>query len=201
MRLPIWVSGATTPSAHAWRAGLLGHAGRAPDRYALHAMPDAEIPRAFVKRYVGADLYDLHPRHFFGAAFVWAVSETLRETLGRLDMGANSFLPITFYDTDERSVLQGDCYALNLREQARAVVPERTARLVPARPPAAAPLTPERGRQADRQFVLDRRQVPAADLWVDPRIVDVFFISDRLLQIVRASGLMPNVRFYRCRIV
>ena len=55
--------------------------------------------------------------------------------------------------------------------------------------------------QPDGRFAVTRDALHGAGLWFDPWLQGAVFFSDRLKRAFEASGLKPQFRYDRCKIV
>ncbi len=127
------------------------------------------------------------------------VSEAFKAFLERESVGNPVFYPIDIYLTDGVTKRPEPYFILNLRCQQRYWVPEET------HVNAADRITENRwlagSSQPDDRFAVMKDALHGAELWFDPRLQNALFFSDRLKSSMQASGLKPQFRFNRCKIV
>ena len=127
------------------------------------------------------------------------VSEAFKSFLERENVGNPVFYPIDIYLTDGVTKRPEPYFILNLSCQQRYWVQEET------HINAADKITEDRwlggSWQPDGRFAVAKDGLHGAELWFDPRLQNALFFSDRLKTSIQASGLKPQFRFNRCKIV
>ncbi|MDQ7735328.1 hypothetical protein QT231_21725 [Halomonas sp. SpR1] len=135
----------------------------------------------------------------FCAGF-WVVSSRFAEVLRRFELGQTELHPVKLFQHDRKTPFEGEYFVLAFGETKDTFVPEES-------PEARqAPFTkgdiwkPSLGRENDG-LALSNESLQGVDLWMEKRMRKVFFLSDRLLEALKAEKLSQKLRPYRCRVV
>lgn len=112
------------------------------------------------------------------------VSQKAVDILQQFDLGATRLHQISIYENDKTTLHSSDHYILNVAETARCFVPERSKYA-------------EKFGSIWRVVAVDEVAVLpnitcSFDLWADPELFEILFVSDRLAKALKAE---KNVRF------
>jgi hypothetical protein len=129
----------------------------------------------------------------------WTVSTAVADVLRAFDLGRSSLYPTRTFRYDRKTPLEGEYFCLNFGETKSAFLPEQSHG---ARKPHAnqdiwkLPLAPK-----DGDIAVDQAALSGPDLWIDPRVRKAIFLSNRLVDALKAAKLARNFGLFRCRIV
>jgi hypothetical protein len=129
----------------------------------------------------------------------WTVSAAVADVLRRVELGRTSLYPTKAFRYDRRTRLEGEYFCLNFGERKTAFLPEQSPRAEKPYPNEdiwKLPLAPN-----DSDIAVGQAALSGADLWVDPQVRNAFFLSDRLVQALKAAGLARRFGLFRCRVV
>ena len=143
--------------------------------------------------------YDEAPMNDFIMKGFPCVSEAFKSFLEAEGVGEPVFYPIDIYLTDGVTKRPEPWFIMNLRCQQRFWVPEETH--IHAASRIVEDYWLAGSQQPDGRFAVLECALSGADLWFDPRLQNALFFSDRLKSAFQRSGLKPQFRFDRCKIV
>lgn len=138
------------------------------------------------------------PDIFNGGSY-WIVSAACADVLRQFDLGDGALYPTKLLQHDRITPVEGEYFCLNFGNQKQAFVPEYSPE---ARKPYASHniwrlrLTPKDGDIAVTPTALN-----GPDLWVDPDLWDAFFLSDPLVQALKAAKLTRRFGLRKCRVI
>jgi hypothetical protein len=112
--------------------------------------------------------------------------------LRQYDMGGGALYPAAFYENDKTQLVSDQIFLLNIGNQKKTLIAE-ISDLESTRHDETFYLPLElRGKT----LVAYRSALDGPDIWADPRIRDVFFMSDRLVQALTKAKLSRAFRLY-----
>jgi hypothetical protein len=127
------------------------------------------------------------------------VSERLADVLGKFDLGRSRLMPVDVLMQDRQTRLPGHYFVLNFDSLKDAFLPgqspglknlmQSSRRWMPA------------STTKDDVIALSPAAATGPDLWWNPNFHSAMFLSDRLVQALRAAKLDKHFRLVRCRIV
>ncbi|MDQ7735330.1 hypothetical protein QT231_21735 [Halomonas sp. SpR1] len=130
----------------------------------------------------------------------WVVSGRFAEVLRRFELGQTGLYPVKLFHHDRKTPFEGEYFVLAFGETKDTFVPEESSEA------SKAPFTkkdiwkPSLGRENDG-LALNSGALKGVDLWMETKMRKVFFLSDRLVEALKAEKLSQKLRPYRCRIV
>ena len=120
------------------------------------------------------------------------VSEQLRDLLQGFDLGEIHFRHVKLYVNDEQQIPGNpDYYYVNITETKKSFAYKESTGIRPA--PRYYSFNCR-----ESKIVVKRSEVGGVDLWMEPLLHGAIFMSDRLYQALRNSGLVERVKFLKC---
>jgi len=134
------------------------------------------------------------PDLFFAGSH-WAVSKGAAEVMRQFDLGGGAVYPVGVFGKDRRTPIGEGWFCLNFGNQKQAFVPELT--------PKARQIS---GRQwyqlsptmKDGGVTVTNVALSGADIWIDPQVVDAFFLSDRLARALKKAKAAREFFLVKC---
>ncbi|MDN3720816.1 hypothetical protein QW131_20240 [Roseibium salinum] len=119
------------------------------------------------------------------AAGVVVVSAKCADILRQFDLGKSSLYPIRLFQYDRKTSVEGEYFSLNVGERKDAFLPSETLNLdvFDSGKMRMAP------NLHDDDIALGPTALEGPDLWVNPPLINMFFLSDRLTQALRAAKM------------
>lgn len=135
---------------------------------------------------------------FFSANGYFLVSEKCAAVFREFDLGAGGLVPVEIYEGNCTTRVPGQFYLLNFGCRKSALLPElMDSNFINQLAPmlwfrATAP--------EDDIYALTSTALVGPDLWHDPKIPKMFFMSGRLAEALRAAKVTRTIGMYTCRI-
>jgi hypothetical protein len=131
---------------------------------------------------------------------LYLVSDRLRDALKTGNLGSTFFRPVKLYESDKTTRIDAAYSIIAFGETKGTVLPEQSARI--RRMPGPRPEFPYGLQFApqDDDLTLSADSLLGSDLWIEEHIAFAFFLSDRLVQTLKARDLAEQLRLTRCRI-
>ena len=139
------------------------------------------------------------PQLFF-AYGPWVVSSAVAEIFRRFNMGKGGLFPVIIYKKDRKTPVDGDWYCLNFGNVKRAFVGVESSGVRPSWPGSTERWVPPFVLH-DHDLAVTSEAYEGPDIWVDPAIRELFFLSDPLAQALKASGLGRSFSLKKCRVI
>jgi hypothetical protein len=142
--------------------------------------------------------------HLFFANVCWCVSEKSAEVLSKFDLGVGGLTPVSFFQPDHKTPIEGDHYILNFGTKKNAFSRENSpatrvsSMLVPGEVPKDWGLPYE---MADGLVSVSQAALEGPDIWFDPKLRSAFFVSDRLGKALAKAKLIDPFRLYLCNVI
>jgi Immunity protein family (Imm11) len=129
----------------------------------------------------------------------WVVSARFAEVLRRFELGQTGLYPVKLFHHDRKTPFEGEYFVLAFGETKDTFVPEES-------PEADTVFMRKDVWQAKRannkdSLAFDKSVLNGVDLWMETKIMHSFFMSDRLVEALKAEKLTKPLKPYRCRIV
>ena len=137
---------------------------------------------------------------FFQITGFIVLSETFAEVLRRFEIREAALSPIALYRKDYVQEIPGVWWLLNFICRKAAFSPEHSTG-------GSEAVAREPGRyfayslDHDDQIAVTQAALEGCDLWMDPGLKAIFFLSDPLLEALKAAKLTKTLPRLRCRIV
>jgi hypothetical protein len=141
---------------------------------------------------------------FFQAGGYWVVDKPVADILRQFDMGKGALYPVKIFQKDRTTQVDGDYFCINFGNVKQAFLPEDSSDRMMKRgsPDFGDPtyyLLPFVPR--DLEMFLSFAASEGPDIWVDPLVVDAFFISDPLRTALKKAKLDGAFRLFKCQII
>ncbi|QHQ35172.1 imm11 family protein [Algicella marina] len=156
-------------------------------RYLAGEFVSAEdMPNIAVERY--HDSHEKPPKPITCSTYI-LVSEACKVVMEQFDLGRSHFVEIPLMRYDRKSQLEERYFILNIAEVKNCFVPEesREYELFANRPGEWWP----KFMPSDDDTAMTAGALKGVDLWIEERVVDNFFLSDRLRQALKKGGIKP----------
>lgn len=134
---------------------------------------------------------------FFSADGFWTVSEACARVFRGVDPGAGRLYPVRIFQKDRKTQLPGRYHCLNFGSAKDAFLPESSPTTFKSQHGGEVWMPPFVLKDGD--VAVSEVALAGSDLWVDPKILSVFFVSGRLARALKAAKV--NLGLRRCRIV
>lgn len=200
----VWVSCAMMDSSlvKAFTSDVLEH----DEGKALEAMrqnskgvpfPADRFPKeCYIKR--KGKKYGKQPDIFMVSGF-WVVSAACADVLRQFDLGEGGLYPTKLFQHDRTTPVEGEYFCLNFGNQKQAFVPEYSPmaqRPHPTQDMWKLSFVPKDGEMAVTKVALER-----PDLWIDPWVRHAIFLSDPLVQALKAAKLTRRFGLRKCKVI
>lgn len=139
--------------------------------------------------------------HILSAGGFLAVSEAFAGVLSGFDLGRTQLRPVALLKSDRKTPFSGTYYFLNIGEVHKHFAPEYSTRFMPmpkSRSSYIAGVSPD---LRDGDIWVARVALDGPDLWLDDTLSGSLFMSDRLVNELRAAKLTRRVPLGRCPVV
>lgn len=129
----------------------------------------------------------------------WFVSSEAADVLRRFDLGGCKLHPVEVLMEDRTTPLPGSYFVLDFDSWKDVFLPDQS--------PEVAMMEGSKKRRMpyfmtpDDAATLSTEALRGADIWWNPLVLGAFFMSDRLVQALRAAGVDKPFSLRRCRIV
>lgn len=129
----------------------------------------------------------------------WFVSSEAADVLRRFDLGGCKLHPVDVLMEDRKTPLPGSSFILDFDSWKDVFLPNQS--------PNVAMMTGSKTRRmphlstADDAAALSTDALHGTDIWWNPLLLGAVFLSDRLVQALRAAGVDKPFSLRRCRIV
>ncbi len=127
------------------------------------------------------------------------VSGRLSEVLRRFDLGSASLHPVPVFKKDKEMSVEGDWYFLNFGNVKHAFIPEQS-KGIGFEQIEGTELWIMGAYGKPDDIAVSSEALVGPDIWVEPRCVKVFFLSDRLASVIKDDGL-TGFDLVRCKVV
>ncbi|MGN7737667.1 hypothetical protein [Ensifer sp. 22564] len=131
------------------------------------------------------------------AAGAVVVSAACADVLRQFELGHSSLYPIKLFQHDRKTPVEGEYFCLNIGERKDVFLPELS-RGVTTLGSGKLLMPPN---LHDDDVAVSPAALEGPDLWVSPPLIQIFFLSDRLTQALRAARMGKVFGFRACRIV
>lgn len=155
-------------------------------------LPADRFPKEIYGKYPDKRMKNL-PDVFLGAA--WIVSAEVATVLQQFNLGRTSLYPTRLFQHDRKTPVAGNYFCLNFGEVKSALVPEKspaTRQHPHAIRPSLAP-----GVQ-DNEITVSETARIGVDMWISPDLANGVFLSDALVQALKAAKLTRRFGLRKC---
>lgn len=139
--------------------------------------------------------------HLLSVGGFLAVSDAFAEVLSGFDLGRTQLRPVALLKSDRKTPFSGTYFLLNIGEVHRHFAPEYSARFMPmpkSRSSYIAGVSPD---PRDGDISVAPGALTGPDLWLDDTLSGSLFLSDRLVEALRAAKLTRRLPLARCPVV
>ena len=112
----------------------------------------------------------------FFANSVWVVSKRCADIIGKFDLGAGSLYPVQLLEDDRMTVTDTTYFCINFGNRITAILPDLSTGIRKT----FNDYYRLKGVVNDDDIKLSAAAVSGPDLWIDPLLEGVLFLSDRL---------------------
>ncbi|WP_107498259.1 DUF1629 domain-containing protein [Thalassobius sp. I31.1] len=134
----------------------------------------------------------------FNAGGYWAVSVEVAAVLRQFNLGHTSLYPTRLFQHDRKTPVEGNYFCLNFGEVKSALVPEKSPAAEIPRYGGKRDLSPS---VEDGGLTLTRQACAVPDLWIDTELTNAVFLSDALVQALKAAKLTRRFGLRTCAVL
>jgi hypothetical protein len=145
----------------------------------------------------GARTFGKLPNIFFGFGF-WVVSDTCAGVLRQFDLGQGGLYPVKVFQKDKKTPIgDHDWFCLNFGNVKSGLVAEASNELSPR----------SEGKWSvsaiieDDDVALSPSVLDGPDIWIDPKVMQAFFMSWRLGSALKKAKCTSGFGLFRCRVL
>ena len=134
----------------------------------------------------------------------WVVSAACADVLRQFDLGQTALYPVEIFQHDQKTRVEGEYFYLAFGETKNVFEPDETPRatVFSAMPnPKPNGYWDFMGEMKDGDVAVNKTALEGVDLWIDPSFISIFFLSDDLVQALKAAKLTRRFGLRKCRIV
>ena len=131
------------------------------------------------------------------------VSAEFAAVLRDFDLGQNALYPVRVLKYNRKTPVEGEYFCINFGERKASFLPEISKAKI-----SKSYWEEEEKRWTllivpeDDDIALDASALEGPDLWIEnPRFWRAFFLSDRLVQALRAAKMTRRLGLFRCRVI
>jgi len=165
-----------------------------------NAIPDGILPRPFFawRDKSSSEKPLTKPLPHLALSGFHFVSSQVADVLRQFDLGGCKLHPVEVLMEDRKTPLPGSYFVLDFNSWKDVFLPKYSPDF-PSRDGASGIWKPKMVTKDDA-LVLSNSALMGADIWWNPNIWGAFFLSDRLVQALRAAGVDKPFSLRRCRI-
>lgn len=137
------------------------------------------------------------PPLFLGGGY-WVASKQFVETLQHSDLGQTAFFPVELFAYDRKMPVEGTYFCVAFGETKDTFLPDLSPRMrrpYPEQDVWRLSLDPQ-----DDDAALTSAALSGVDLWMEPRVREAIFFSDRLVKALRANKMTRRLGLRKCRV-
>ncbi|WP_136660301.1 hypothetical protein [Nitratireductor sp. XY-223] len=145
------------------------------------------------------DRWEENLPYIFTAGGFWTVSQELADVLQQFGLGSTRLYPTELFQHDRVTPIEGTYFCLAFGEQKACFEPDaspRARKIYPDKDLWKMSLAPK-----DDDLALTHNALLGVDLWIDPRVRNAIFLSDRLVEALKAATLTKRLGLRRCRVL
>lgn len=177
------------------------------DRKKLIVAGDANnAGKPLTEDYFPSEVYQMAPGRKpkklpdFCMADGYVVSEPVAEIFRRFDMGQGALYPVRVLQYDRKTPLEGSYFFLNFGNSKTAFLPEMS-ESIKRNPYDNSDIWKLRANCKSGDVAVSANALNGPDIWIDTRLTTAFFLSDRLVQALKAAKLTRYFGLLECRVV
>ena len=135
--------------------------------------------------------------NIFCAGGYWVVSRHFADVMQRCELGQTSFYPVSFFQSDMKTRVDGEFFHLNFAETKEAFDPVKSKNVTSF----SSNVWRAANVPKDGEIAVSDAALSGADLWVDPRLRHSVFMSKCLVEHLRKEKLTQRLGLAKCTIV
>jgi len=132
----------------------------------------------------------------FMAGGYWAVSAEVATVLRQFSLGRTSLYPTRLFQHDRKTPVEGEYFCLNFGEVKTTVLREKS-HAIEGSYTGGAPYWLD-GDVKDNQIAMSSAGAAGVDIWLDSEIRNAVFLSDALVQALKAAKLTRRFGLRKC---
>ncbi len=206
----VWASNAMInpamlrPITHCFDDGLLGE----KTKFAIESRTANDAGRSLSAEHFPSEIYvakhantnyEQLPDLFFAGSY-WVVSGEAADVLLQFNLGGGGLYPTKVFRKDRKTPIGDRWYCLNFGNVKNAFKREGS-KDVSRFGLATVDEWSAPNILKDGQLVVTADALVGPDIWVDPKIKSLFFLSDALAQALKEAGVAKPFGLKKCRIV
>lgn len=129
----------------------------------------------------------------------WTVTAECADVLSKFDLGDSNLYPTKLYQYDRKTLVEGDYFCLNFGAQKNTLLPDASPRIQKPHEDQDMWKAWPNVRDGDIALSLDATNGP--DLWIEIHMRRAFFLSDLLVQALKAAKLTRCFGLRKCRVL
>ena len=137
----------------------------------------------------------------FHAGSYWVVSGAAADILRRFDLGGGALYPVRVLKSDRQTPVDGDWQCVNFGNRKDAFLPDQSCSFNFDSIRQGEKGWFARAAMKDDDFALSQAALQGSDIWIDYRVGDAFFISDRLRRGLKQAKADKGFFLNRCRVI
>jgi len=152
------------------------------------------------------EIYGLYrDKHFkklpdlFNTHGYWVVSAATAEVLQRFDLGDGGLYPVKAFQHNRTKRIEGEYFCWNFGNAKKTYLPEESPDV--RQPDAGHDFWSLSLAPKDGDVALSSEALNPPDVWVEHKFHYAFFLSDPLVQALRAAKVTRNFALKKCRII
>ncbi len=139
-----------------------------------------------------------HPDLFKAGGF-WTVSAATAEVLRQFDLGDGGLYPVELFQHNRTKRIEGEYFCWNFGNVKETYLPEESNNM---RYPFGSDTRCTLGYdRKDGEVALSSEALNPPDVWIEQNLESAFFLSDPLVQALRAAKVTRNFALKKCRIL
>jgi hypothetical protein len=154
-------------------------------------------PEIYVKKDANTN-YEKLPHLFFAGSY-WVVSGAVADVMRGFDLGGGNLYPTKVLRKDRKTPIGDEWFCLNFGNVKKAYLGGGRDPTPEISMPVIRHAAP--GMLWDNALSLNATALIGPDIWVDPQIRNLFFISDALAKALKAAGVAAPFGLKKCQIV
>ena len=141
-----------------------------------------------------SDLPDL----FYGNGY-WVLSSRCAAVFQRFDLGQGALYPVRLLQKDRKTMIAGEYFSLIFGNVKKAFRPEESTN--PRKSTVGNELWTLPFLHKDNAMAVSAAALEGPDIWVDPALMWVLFMSDRLAKALKEAGVSRPFALKKCRVI
>ncbi|MEP3890298.1 MAG: DUF1629 domain-containing protein [Hellea sp.] len=138
---------------------------------------------------------------FYAGGFV-VVRRRLAEILADMDLGKGELIPYTIYEGDKETPLEEEFFLLNFGEQKDSFLPNQSQKVREFFTSERHGIEVWNNKYAnDNDIALSSDALRGADLWFEPKLRMMMFMSERLALAIQKANIKPDLSLVKCRVI